>query len=66
VGFTVAGSDGGFHSATAEIKKDTVIVSSPEVIRPTAVRYAWANVASGNLFNRAGLPASPFETDVKP
>ena len=65
-GFTIAGSDGIFHPASAEIKKDTVVVSSPEVRQPTAVRYAWANVAAGNLFNRAGLPASPFETDIKP
>jgi len=65
-GFTIAGPDGVFHPASAEIKKDTIIVSSPDVKDPTAVRYAWANVAAGNLFNRAGLPASPFETDVKP
>ena len=65
-GFTTAGSDGVFHPASAEIKKDTVVVSSPTVNHPTAVRYAWANVAAGNLFNRAGLPASPFETDIKP
>lgn len=63
-GFTVAGPDGVFHSARAETTGDTVVVSAAEVAKPVAVRYAWANVASGNLFNAAGLPASPFRTDV--
>ncbi len=65
-GFTLAGMDGVFHPASAEIKGPTVVVTSPEVARPAAVRYGWANVAAGNLFNTAGLPASPFRTDVTP
>ncbi|HEY5550872.1 MAG TPA: sugar-binding domain-containing protein [Opitutaceae bacterium] len=65
VGFTIAGADGVFHPAQATIFEDSVIVSSPAVAVPAAVRYAWANVPVGNLFNRAGLPASPFRTDVK-
>jgi sialate O-acetylesterase len=64
-GFTVAGSDGVFHPAQAAIAGDKVVVTSPEVTKPVAVRYGWANVASGNLFNRDGLPASPFRTDVE-
>jgi sialate O-acetylesterase len=63
-GFTVAGVDGTFHAAKAEIQGDTVVVASPEVPQPTSVRYGWANVAAGNLFNQVGLPASPFRTDV--
>lgn len=63
-GFTLAGADGVFHPATAEIVADTVVVTSPAVAAPVAVRYGWANVASGNLFNAEGLPASPFRTDV--
>lgn len=63
-GFTVAGVDGTFHTAKAEIRGDTVVVAAPEVVQPTSVRYGWANVASGNLFNQAGLPASPFRTDL--
>jgi len=43
---------------------ETVVVSSPEVLKPAAVRYGWANVPEGNLFNHVGLPASPFRTDV--
>ncbi len=62
-GFTLAGDDGIFHPASAIIVEDTVLVSSPAVPTPTAVRYAWANVADGNLFNTAGLPASPFRSD---
>lgn len=62
-GFTIAGADKKFHPAKATIVRDTVEVSASEVSAPVAVRYAWANVPVGNLFNRAGLPASPFATD---
>jgi sialate O-acetylesterase len=62
-GFVVAGGDGVFHPAQAVISGETVVVSCPEVAHPSAVRYGWANVPEGNLFNRAGLPASPFRTD---
>ncbi len=64
-GFTLAGPDKVFHPAAAEIQGDTVVVSSPEVAQPVAVRYGWANVPVGNLFNAAGLPAFPFRTDVE-
>lgn len=63
-GFTLAGADGVFHPAAAQIVGDTVVVTAAGVTRPLAARYAWANVARGNLFNRVGLPASPFRTDV--
>lgn len=63
-GFTLAGSDKVFHPATAAIIGDTIEVSADGVAEPVAVRYAWANFAQGNLFNRAGLPASPFRTDI--
>jgi len=63
-GFTVAGNDKVFHPAQAEIQGQTVVVHSPEVSRPVAVRYGWADVPEGNLFNSAGLPASPFRSDV--
>jgi sialate O-acetylesterase len=61
-GFEVAGADGVFHPATARIVGETVEVSSPEVAAPVSVRYGWANVPDCNLFNAAGLPASPFRT----
>lgn len=63
-GFMVAGSDGRFFPARAEIKGETVEVSSLEVPVPTAVRYGWAYVPDVNLFNKEGLPASPFRTDI--
>jgi sialate O-acetylesterase len=62
-GFTMAGTDGMFHPARAEIRGKTVVVISDAVSQPVAVRYGWANVPEGNLFNKAGLPASPFRTD---
>ena len=64
-GFTIAGADKKFVSAQAEITGDTVTVSSPEISQPTAVRYGWTNVPEVNLFNRDGLPASPFRSDVE-
>jgi sialate O-acetylesterase len=62
-GFTIAGPDGKYVPASAEIKDDQVIVSSPEVTQPVAVRYGWARYPEMNLMNREGLPASPFRTD---
>jgi sialate O-acetylesterase len=64
IGFTIAGPDKVFHPARAVIEGDTVVVSADEVRQPVAVRYGWANVPEGNLFNAADLPASPFRTDV--
>jgi sialate O-acetylesterase len=62
-GFTIAGADKTFHPARATIVGDTIEVIATSVTAPAAVRYAWANVPEGNLYNRAGLPASPFATD---
>jgi sialate O-acetylesterase len=62
--FAVAGEDKKFYWAKAEIKDNKVIVSSDKVAKPVAVRYAWAdNPADANLYNKEGLPASPFRTD---
>ena len=54
-----------FHPARAQIRGKTVVVTGEAVPEPVAVRYGWANVPEGNLFNKAGLPASPFGTDGK-
>ncbi len=62
-GFTIAGADGKFVPAKAAIKGRTVVVSSEDVKAPVAVRYGWAAAPDVNLFNQAGLPASPFRTD---
>ena len=61
--FTIAGNDHNFVQAGASIEGDTIVVSSEEVDAPIAVRYAWSNAAVPNLFNKEGLPASPFRTD---
>jgi sialate O-acetylesterase len=61
--FTVAGADKRFFPAEAAIDGDCVVVSSPRVGKPVAVRYGWTNAAMPNLFNAAGLPASSFRTD---
>ena len=75
-GFAVAGSDKVFHWADAEIDGDTVVVSSPSVSKPVAVRYAWANKHPwANLFNKAEfarchlplrLVVGPFGTTRQP
>jgi sialate O-acetylesterase len=64
--FTIAGEDKKFVNATAKIEGDTVVVSSDKVPNPVAVRYGWANYPIGNLWNKEGLPASPFRTDDFP
>jgi sialate O-acetylesterase len=65
-GLTIADADKKFHRATARIDGNSIIVSSPEVEAPVAVRYAWADSPECNLFNKEGLPASPFRTDDWP
>ena len=62
-GFAIAGADHHWTPAMARIHGDQVVVSNPEVKSPQAVRYAWAANPDCNLFNGAGLPASPFRTD---
>ena len=63
-GFTFCGPDRKFHEARATIEGRTVVVTYPDVKNPTAVRYAWANNPTCNLYNAEGLPASPFRTDT--
>jgi sialate O-acetylesterase len=62
-GFAVSGSNRKFVYANAQIQGDKVVVSSPAVPHPVAVRYAWADCPVANLENREGLPAVPFRTD---
>ncbi|WP_421825615.1 sialate O-acetylesterase [Larkinella sp.] len=62
--FAIAGSDKKFVWAKARIQNGQVVVWSDEVPEPRYVRYAWAdNPVNPNLYNREGLPASPFRTD---
>jgi sialate O-acetylesterase len=64
--FAIAGTQGNWHWAEAQIDGETVVVWSEEVEEPTAVRYAYAmNPAEANLYNREGLPAAPFSAGGK-
>ncbi len=63
-GFEIADKEGKWTSASARIEEDTIVVSNASVASPTAARYAWSNFPDCNLFNAAGLPASPFRTDM--
>jgi sialate O-acetylesterase len=65
-GFMLAGADRTRHWADARIDGDSVIVSSPEVPEPVAVRYGWADDPPNTLRNQADLPAAPFRTDDWP
>jgi sialate O-acetylesterase len=65
-GFAITGADQVFVWADAKIEGDTVVVSSEKVAKPVAVRYAWADNPICNLCSKAGLPASPFRTDIWP
>ena len=65
-GFIIAGSCQRFFPAEAKISGQTVVVSSREVAKPAAVRYGWAENPPCNLYNKDGLPASPFRTDNWP
>jgi sialate O-acetylesterase len=62
-GFVIAGPDGKFVEAKARIDGDKIVVSSPEVAQPAAVRYAWSDYPVCNLYNGASLPAVPFRSD---
>ena len=62
--FAIAGEDKKWYWADAAIDGETVVVSSPDVPKPVAVRYAFSMNPEGcNLYNKEGLPASPFRTD---
>ncbi|MDR1282705.1 MAG: hypothetical protein LBK99_18060 [Opitutaceae bacterium] len=66
-GFTIRGAAGEkwhWASATIDAATNTVLVSSPGVPRPQAVRYAWFSNPTCNLYNAAGFPACPFCTDT--
>lgn len=62
-GFGIAGKDKIWHWADVKIDGKSLTVSSPKVAEPVAVRYAWHTNPCLSLFNKEGLPASPFRTD---
>lgn len=62
--FEMAGEDRVFHPASAKISAGKVVVSSPKVPQPVAVRYAFNDFVVGSLFGTNGLPVSSFRTDT--
>jgi sialate O-acetylesterase len=62
--FAIAGADKKWHWAEAKIDGGDIVVSSPNVAQPVAVRYGYSmHPAGANLYNKEGIPASPFRTD---
>ena len=61
--FRIAGADGKYIGAKAQIKGNTVIVSAPEITEPKSVRFGWNEAAQSNFINKEGLPAVPFRSD---
>jgi sialate O-acetylesterase len=65
-GFTICGADHQWHWARAKLDNGDVLVWSPDVPTPAAVRYAWADNPTANLYSAAGPPVAPFRTDDFP
>jgi sialate O-acetylesterase len=63
-GFELAGTDGRYHPARAELAEDAVLLACEAVPDPRQVRFAWAADPQANLYNGAGLPAAPFERAI--
>jgi sialate O-acetylesterase len=64
--FAIVGENGVYEWANAEIKNNEVVVWNDKIKKPVSVRYAWAdNPDFANLYNKEGLPASPFQIDIK-
>ena len=59
----IAGTDKIFYAGTAKIDNNKLIVTSPKVPQPVAVRFAFSNTAMANLFSKEGLPVNSFRTD---
>jgi sialate O-acetylesterase len=62
--FSIAGEDKIFRIANVKVDGRKLVAFHPDILHPLAVRYAWSDTAQGTLFNKEGLPASSFRTDV--
>ncbi|MCU1292621.1 MAG: Sialic acid-specific 9-O-acetylesterase, partial [Bryobacterales bacterium] len=65
-GFEIAGSDHRFVTATARIDGGSILVEGSGLEKPAYIRYGWKNAPACNLYNSAGLPASPFTSEDNP
>lgn len=65
-GFAIAGADGVWQHASASLAGEAVLVRAAGVPEPVAVRYGWADLPPVTLFDRSGMPASPFRSDGSP
>jgi sialate O-acetylesterase len=65
VGFELAGADGQWKPADAKIDGTAVILSGTDVADPVQGRYDWKGYPEGNLYNKEGLPATPFQAKLK-
>jgi sialate O-acetylesterase len=63
--FEVAGSDGKFFQADAKIDAESIVLTSKNVLQPTHVRFAWRNDPPCCIWNKEGLPASPFSAPLQ-
>lgn len=61
--FLIAGSDQHFLPADVKIEKDRIVVSNKQISHPAAVRFSFSNTGMSNIFNKEGLPITPFRTD---
>jgi len=62
--FVIAGADNKWAWATPTIDGNTLVLRSPDVPKPVAVRFAWSNYPRGNVFNGAHLPMAPYRSDA--
>ena len=63
-GFELAGADGVYKTAAAEIKGNTIVLRSEEVAKPVSARYMWVGYGEVTLFGANGLPVAPFRTSL--
>jgi sialate O-acetylesterase len=61
--FLIAGNDQNFLPADVKLEKDRIVVSNKQIPNPVAVRFSFSNTGMSNLFNKEGLPVTPFRTD---
>lgn len=61
--FLIAGTDQNFLPADVKLEKDRIVVSNKQIPNPVAVRFSFSNTGMSNLFNKEGLPLTPFRTD---